>query len=256
MTTKEVTSELMQAYRSKQPVEFIRHRYTLDEDTAYAVQEEFVKQRCELEKATVAGYKISMTSDDTQAIAQTDEPAYGTLLTTDILTSGEHFSFDALFSPLVETEIIFILTDDLTLEASEEEILQKSTIAAGIEIPDSRYVDWFPNFSLADLLSDNAATGKVVVSKPMTPPDKKGLESIKMTLYHDNVSISEGVSSEVLGNPVSAVAWLSHKLAKSQKLLKKGMHIASGTFIPPVRAEKGTYRASFSGLGDVEITFR
>src|SRR5699024_11536401 len=87
-----------------------------------------------------------MTSDDTQAIAQTDEPAYGTLLTTDILTSGEHFSFDALFSPLVETEIIFILTDDLTLEASEEEILQKSTIAAGIEIPDSRYVDWFPNF--------------------------------------------------------------------------------------------------------------
>lgn len=255
-TTREVTSELMQAYRAKRPVEFIRHRYTLDEEAAYAVQEEFVKQRCELENAAVAGYKISMTSDDTQAIAQTDEPAYGTLLTTDILASGESFSFDALFSPLVETEIIFILTDDLTLGASEDEILQKSAIAAGIEIPDSRYVDWFPNFSLADLLSDNAATGKVVVSKPMTPPEKNALETIDMTLFHDYEPISEGVSSEVLGNPVSAVAWLSRKLAKSQKTLKKGMHISSGTFIPPVRAEKGTYRASFSGMGDVEITFR
>src|SRR5699024_4962361 len=119
----EIATKLVNAYQTKQSVAFIRHQYTLDEETAYSVQDELVKRRCELENATVSGYKISMTSDDTQAIANTNEPAYGTLLTTDIVRSGASVPLSSLFSPLMETEIIFHIMEDLTPNAGGEEIL-------------------------------------------------------------------------------------------------------------------------------------
>lgn len=252
---EEITTKLVNANQAKQPIPFLRYQYTLDEETAYTVQDEFMKRRCELGNAAVAGYKISMTSDETQAIADTDEPAYGTLLTTDIVESGSSVSLSSLFSPLIETEIMFHLTEDLTPGADEEEIVGKSKISAGIEVPDSRYVDWFPNFSLTDLLSDNAATGFVVVSNPITPPSIKELANVKMELFHDGEKISEGLSSEVLDNPASAVAWLSRKLASQNKTLKKGMVISSGTFIPPLAVKEGTYTVAFTGIGQAGVTF-
>lgn len=252
----EVVSKILNAYQTQQPIEFIRKTYTLDEETSYAVQDELIKRKCELEDAEIAGYKISMTSAETQAIAGTHEPAYGTLLTNNIVKSRESVSLSSLFTPLIEPEIMFVLTEDLSQGANEEEIISKSKIAAGIEIPDARYIDWFPNFSLADLLCDNTATGLVVLSNPIAPLSIQNLANVKMELFHKEEKISEGSSSAVLGNPVSAVAWLSRKLAGKNRKLKKGMVISSGTFISPLPAEKGTYRVSYSDVGEVEVSFK
>lgn len=251
----EVIDKVYQAYETKKPIAFIRHDYTIDEKTAYSIQDELIEKLMYLYEAEVAGYKVSMTSKETQAIADTDEPAYGTILSTQIKNSGETIELSSLFAPLIEPEIMFVLTDDLSPNANEEEILQKSKICAGLEIPDARYKDWFPNFSLADLLCDNTATGLVTLSDPIAPLSLDDFENVKMELFHNGEKISEGISSAVLGNPVSAVAWLSGKLAKKNKVLKKGMIISSGTFISPLTAEKGTYRVTYSSIGAVEVVF-
>lgn len=249
---QEVTGKVAEAYQTGRPIEFIRHEYELDEKTSYAVQDELVQR---LGASEIAGYKISMTSAETQAIANTHEPAYGTLLKSSLVRSGETVSLSKLFSPLIEPEILFILMEDLSPGADEEEILAKSELAAGIEIPDSRYKDWFPNFTLADLICDNTAVGRVIVSEPAAPPAFEELANERMDLFHNGVKISEGKASAVLGNPATAVSWLSRKLAASGKSLKKGMVISSGTFISPVAAEEGTYTVKYSTLGEVEITF-
>lgn len=251
----DITSKLLHAFETKQPIEFIRHQYTLDEETAYSIQDELIKRKCDQENDEVVGYKISMTSADTQAIANTHEPAYGTLLKSNIVNNGDSVALSSLFKPLIEPEIMFILTEDLTKGADEAEILNKSQIAAGIEIPDARYIDWFPNFSLADLLSDNTATGLIVVSDPIDPPSFNDMGKITMELLHNGEIIGEGVSSAVLDNPVSAVSWLSEKLAQKDRALKKGMIISSGTFISPLPAEKGTYTVSYSDVGKAKVTF-
>lgn len=77
--TKTVANDILQAYKTRQPIDFIRHTYSLTETEAYQVQDELVQQLATLYEASIAGYKISMTSVDTQAIALTAEPAYGTL---------------------------------------------------------------------------------------------------------------------------------------------------------------------------------
>ncbi|WP_245183560.1 2-keto-4-pentenoate hydratase [Lentibacillus salicampi] len=196
-----------------------------------------------------------MTSPDTQAYANTDEPAYGTFTEGNLVQSQDTVSLDTLFDPLIETELVFILTDDLSMSATEDEILFKSKVAAGLEIPDSRYKDWFPNFTLEDLLCDNGAAGLVVISDAVVPPSFEQLGDIHMALYHQDEKIGEGISSNVLDNPASSVAWLSGKLKSHGKSLKKGMIIASGTFIPPLRVKEGTYQATFTGIGDVSVTF-
>lgn len=252
---EEVANKILHAYQTKQPIEFIRHQYSLDEETSYKVQDELISKITKLENVSAAGYKISMTSAETQAIAGTHEPAYGTLLTSNVIKSGATISLSSLFTPLIETEIMFILTEDLSPGANEEEILNKCKIAAGIEVPDARYIDWFPNFSLPDLLCDNTATGLIVVSDLIDPLSFDELANIKMELFHNGEKISEGVSSAVLGNPVSSVAWLSEKLAKKNRILKKDMVISSGTFISPLFAKEGKYTVNYSNLGKTEITF-
>ncbi|RLL45514.1 2-keto-4-pentenoate hydratase [Oceanobacillus piezotolerans] len=254
MTTivEEVAEKILKASDSKTPIPFIRHHYQLTEDTAYSVQDELIRKKRE----KIQGYKISMTSKATQAIANTNEPAYGTLLSSNLVNSGESISLSELFSPLVEPELIFILTNDLSSDATAEDILNNSTIAAGIEIPDSRYIDWFPHFSLADLLCDDTATGLVVISEAiLSPLTFDQLANIKMELFHNGEKISEGYSSAVLGNPATSVEWLVKKLSNHQKSLKKGMVISSGTFISPIRAEEGTYEVKYAGIGNAKVTF-
>lgn len=253
-TVQDVINHLQKAHRTKEPVPFIREHFKLTEEQAYQVQETFIDNEILEKDVHIAGYKVSMTSKDTQAIANTNEPAYGTLLSNHTLSSGTNLALSELFQPLLEPELIFIVNEDLPLNANETEIIQKTSIAAGIEIPDARYIDWFPNFSLVDLLSDNTATGRVIVSEAQPMPTLEQLAEIPLELYHNGIKIKEGSSSAVLGNPVNAVTWLSQKLALRGANLTKGMVISSGTFIPPIPLEPGKYEAVYGGIGKAEIT--
>lgn len=250
----EIVHQLKKAHQSKHPIPFIRDTFNLTEEEAYHVQELFIEHQLEEKNVHISGYKVSMTSKETQAIASTHEPAYGTLLSHHVLTSESKLSKSELFQPLLEPEIIFIVNEDLTLDAEETEILQKTSIAAGIEIPDARYIDWFPNFSLIDLLSDNTATGRVVVAESAPILTLEQLGNIPLELYHNGEKIKEAFSSAVLDNPIYALRWLSQKLALHGTTLKKGMIISSGTFIPPIPLEIGHYEAVYSGVGKAEIT--
>ena len=221
-----VSSALFNAFKTHQPIEFISKSYSLNESEAYHTQDDLIKQLQSYEGSKVAGYKVSMTSAATQAIANTNEPAYGTILSSKVVKGGDTISLSKLFSPLLEPEILFKLTADLPKDADNLTILSNVKVAAGIEIPDARYIDWFPNFTLADLISDDTA-GK---------------------------EIATGLSNEVLGNPIESVKWLNNKLQSQDKQLKKDQIISSETFISPLTLEEGNYTASYGEVGSVDIT--
>lgn len=115
LTNKEVATVLFKAYRYKKPIDFISENYQLSEEEAYLVQEKLIDQLTFKDHSTVTGYKVSMTSKATQAIANTSEPAYGTLLSNQIVNDGASVSLSELFSPLLEPEIIFYSAGRLTL---------------------------------------------------------------------------------------------------------------------------------------------
>lgn len=251
---KDVSNALLNAFKTKQPIEFVSKAHNITEEEAYQTQHFLIEQLQEREQATIAGYKVSMTSAATQAIANTDEPAYGTILSSKVVEGGNTISLSQLFSPLLEPEIMFELTEDLPENADNLTILSNVKIAAGIEVPDARYKDWFPNFTLADLISDDTATGLIVVGDRVDPLDYNAFANIPLTLTKNGKEIATGLSNEVLGNPVEAVKWLNQKLHSHGKSLKKGQIISSGTFISPLTLEKGVYKAEYGEVGSVEVT--
>ncbi|QLK86900.1 2-keto-4-pentenoate hydratase [Staphylococcus sp. 17KM0847] len=252
---EQLTNQVYQAYNTKQAIPFLNPQAEVDEKLGYKIQDALIDRLKSTYSTEVGGYKVSMTSAETQAYANTHEPAYGTLLKNVLKSSGDTVKRNNLFAPLIEPELVFILTADLPAEASTEDILNNTQLAPAIEIPDARYMDWFPNFTLGDLLADNTATGLVVVGEPIAQLTYEQLEQVTMVLKHDHQEIKTGVASEVLGNPVKAVQWLNDKLTSHGKSLKRGDVISSGTFIPPIKAEQGTYSVSYHNVGTVSVTF-
>lgn len=251
---RKISNALFNSFKSKKPIDFVSKTYDVSEEEAYLTQDDLIEQLNYKDHTSIAGYKVSMTSASTQAIANTNEPAYGTILSDKIVGNGDSVSLSSLFSPLLEPEIMFILKEDLPYDADIQTIILNTEIAAGIEIPDARYKDWFPNFTLGDLICDDTATGLIVVGNKVDPLDVDEFANVQLNLYKDDEKIATGTSSEVLGNPLNSVQWLIKKLHSHGKQLKKGQVISSGTFISPLKLEFGTYRAEYSNLGTIEFT--
>ncbi|WP_078595709.1 2-keto-4-pentenoate hydratase [Evansella clarkii] len=246
--------KLLEAERNIKPVPFLSGSFKFSEEEAYRFQHELIAKKSLQLNEEVKGYKVSMTSPETQALADTNEPAYGTLLTSNHIEGDfRNIYLPSMNSPLLEAEIAFVLTEDLPYDATVEEITEKTKAAACMEVPDSRYTDWFPNFQLMDLICDNGVTGKIVTSSKWKESSAVELEKITVSLKRNGEELGEGISTHVMGNPLNSILWLVKKLAKADKHLKKGMVISSGTLTSPVPLEKGVYEAEFSQLGSVKI---
>jgi 2-keto-4-pentenoate hydratase len=251
-----LASRLMSARATREPIELLSQEYDLDQGIAYDIQDLLVSAICAASGDTLAGYKIAMTSPETMALAGASEPAFGVLVASTVVTSPAAVSLSDLYQPLIEGELVFIIDEDLTHAATEEEIVRKSRLAPAIEVPSARYRDWFGRIKVVDLVSDNTAAGLLVVGPDSVPASQLTLDAIGMRLRHDGREVTRGISAEVLGNPASAVAWLTRRLAERGKTLRAGSLVSSGTFTMPMRIHVGRYVADFDGIGSASVTFR
>lgn len=250
--TKEIVTTLITARNKKEALPFIDSESISTEESFYHVQNEYIQRRIEDHHDHVKGYKISLTNKGLQKTFNTDSPVYGTLTDSTIVEDGV-LNRTEFFDLLLETELMFTFTEDIPANADPSEILEKSIIAPGLEIPDSRIKNWYPKISVGDLIMDNAVTGKIVVGQSQKVESEVKLDEISVSLFLNDEKVVEGQSNFVLENPLNAVVWLNNKLTKQGKSLKKGMVVSSGTFIAPVPLKVGTYRAVFDIFGEVML---
>lgn len=223
-----------------------------DDDSGYRVQYALTQ----LKHEPVGGYKVSLTSKQTQDMFDADSPLYGAEVKHQWLKSPANVKLSDLMEPLVEVELVFTATSDLSPEDSVEDLRQKTTVAPALELPDARFSDWFPALSKLMVMSDNAVAGRVVFgdevdSNKFTVDD---FSRVKAELKLDGNSLAKGDSSEVLGNPLNSLQWLVKKLASQGLTLTAGQRVSSGTFVLPPHLQAGHYTCHFtSGLGDVDL---
>lgn len=255
MNIEQLATEFYQAYKEKKHVDTLTNRnIVIDENTAYKIQDLVTKMKINDNGEEILGYKISMTSEKTQKMGNATSPTYGTFTNTSLLKGP--VKLDPDFILLIEPELVFVITEDLSIGADAEEFMKKSKIAAGLEIPGSRYPNWFPpqgGGNVTDNIVDNACGGMIAIGEAFEIPDSINWAGIGVKLFLNDTQIDEGLSEEVLGNPVNAVSWLSSKLAEENKSLKKGMIVSSGTFTLPKILEKGTYRGVFDIVGELTV---
>ena len=203
----------------------------------------------------VKGHKIGLTSKAMREISNATEPDYGTMFDDWFVLEGSAVPRSAMNRPLVEVELAFVLKDALPgpgLNAADV-IRATDFVLPCIEIVDLRQDGRGPN-RLVDSIADAAACGLVVLGGRPARLTDVDIRRIGASLSINGSVEQSGVASAVMGNPISAVAWLANKLHEYGVVPEAGHVILSGSFIRAIPFEVGdTVVALFDHLG--EVTF-
>lgn len=118
-------------------------------------------------------------------------------------------------------EVGFILAADLPgADCTEDDVLAATeALVPSIELIDTRITDW--KIALCDTIADNASSAGFVLGKARVSPADIDVKAIDAVLTRNGEVIAEGRSDAVLGNPVTAVAWLARKVESFGVRLKR-----------------------------------
>lgn len=220
----------------------------LDLAAAYQVQREL--------RATagpLVGWKLGVTSRAKQRQVNVSEPIYGFLAGANAIDLGESLDTSRLIQPRCEPEIVFILGRDLAGPhvTAADVVAASSGVAVGIEVLDSRFVDY--RFTMADVVADNTSAGRFVVGTPV-PPSGFDLRLVGVVLEKNGKVVATASGAASLGHPAAAVAWLVRTLAAEGEGLRAGEIVLSGGLTAAAPVQPGdVVVATIDRLGTVEL---
>ena len=258
LATRDVlAADLAQAERSRQPTAPLTAAHPeIDVVDAYEIQLINIRQRV-AEGARVVGHKVGLSSLAMQQMMGVDEPDYGHLLNEMQVFEDTPVKADKYLYPRVEVEVGFILAHDLPGANCTEDDVLKATEAfvPSIELIDTRITDW--KIALCDTIADNASSAGFVLGSGRVAPTDIDITAIEAVLTRNGEVVAKGRSDAVLGNPVTAVAWLARKVESFGVRLRAGDIVLPGSCTRAIDARPGdNFVAEFAGLGVRPVVFR
>lgn len=221
-------------------------------DDAYAIQAALLELYLG-RGDTLAGAKLGLTSAAKQEQMGVDEPVYGWVPASSVLTDGAA-PLDELIHPRCEPELVFILAEDLAgpgvtrgdvLDATKE-------VVGGIEVIDSRYEAF--SFTLPDVIADNTSAARVAIGSEGIGPNDTDLTTLSCEFEIDGEITGTATGAALLGDPAECVAMLANHLGKHGQKLQAGWLVMAGAVTDAKPLEPGTVAtARYSHLGSVTL---
>jgi 2-keto-4-pentenoate hydratase len=253
---REIADVLATAERDRAPIPpFVDDYDDMDVVDSYEIQLLNIRRRLE-SGTTVLGHKVGLSSKAMQEMMGVDEPDYGHLLSDMEVSSDTPVDAGRYCYPRVEVEVAFVLGQALPgAGCTVDDVLAATeAVAPSIELIDSRILDW--KIGLVDTIADNASSAGFVLGPERVKPSDIDLLTIDARLHRNGEVVAEGRSDAVLGNPVTAVAWLARKVADFGVRLEAGHVILPGSCTRAIDARPGDdFVAEFDGLGAVTLSF-
>ncbi len=228
----------------------------VDRADGYAVQAHFEA----LSGRPIFGWKIAATSTAGQQHIGVDGPIAGRLLAERVFDDSAVLAIGHNRMAVAEPEFAFRLAADLPprdTEYSIDDVLAAvGDLHTAIEVPDSRF-EPFEKAGAGQLIADNACTHDFVIGSAMPEIWRE------MNLSRHTVDFSvagkettEGIGSNVLGDPRKALAWIANELSRFGPGLKAGQVVTTGTCATPLPVAPGDrVTADFGALGSVSLRF-
>ncbi len=205
------------------------------------------------------GWKIAATSAAGQKHIGVDGPLAGRLLAERVIADGGDCALGNNLMKVAELEFAFRMGRDLPPRSTpytEDEVLAAvATLHPAIEIPDSRY-EHFATVGLAQLVADNACAHRFILG-PAASGDWRGLDlaAHRGRAYRNGAPAGEGIGSNVLGGPVTALTWLANELSRHGMTLRAGQVVTTGTCLAPLPIAAGEHiEGDLGSLGRVSVT--
>jgi 2-oxo-hept-3-ene-1,7-dioate hydratase/2-keto-4-pentenoate hydratase len=257
-TRDRILAEIIGTYSTRKALPLLTKTYPgIDMDDAYAIQKAFVARQV-AQGRSVRGYKVGLTSKVMQESMGSTEPDFSAMTDDLFLPESLPIEHSRFFRPMVEIEIAFVMKGSLKGPGVLPVDVLRATdfVLPAIEIVDFR-VGPGPGMTVVDTVADLAACGVAVLgANPVR------LEDIDIRRVHGQMIVNgevkhEGSAAAVLGNPVTAVAWLANKLGEFGITFEPGQTILTGSFVRamPVNPGDEVIARFDSGFGDVVATF-
>jgi 2-keto-4-pentenoate hydratase len=205
----------------------------------------------------IVGRKVGLTARAVQVQLGVDQPDYGVLFDDMAIPDGGELLASKVLQPKAEAEIAIILGADLNDPGVTRDGVAAAvaSVAAAIEIVDSRIADW--KITFADTVADNGSSAFFAVSRDAKPLKGLDLWSCGMVMQVNGTIASLGAGAACLGHPLNAATWLAQTLAARGEPLRAGDLILTGALGPMVALRPGDrVEATIGGLGSVGFTFR
>ncbi|KAB8201247.1 TodF product hydratase [Aspergillus parasiticus] len=251
---REVSLALRTARSNQTPIETPTKTWpALDAEGGFEVQritaEELIKNGDRL-----VGYKLGNIAKVMQDAFGLDHPDYGFLLASTFVYEGTTLNLKQYIKPFVELEPAFVLRGPLRgPNCTVADVINAVDYAIpAIEIIDSRVKNWA--IDLPDTLADNGSTGSVILGGTPRKLTELTLRDTRGTLRFNDREVMSGNTANILGNPLSATAWLVNRLAAYDIEFKPGQVILPGSCLQAVPMEEaGHWTCTFEGWGTVEF---
>ncbi|MDF2039375.1 fumarylacetoacetate hydrolase family protein [Bacillus sp. CMF12] len=225
-------------------------------EEGYLVQQELVDIKL-AEGRRVIGPKMGLTSQAKMKQMKVDEPIYGYVFDYMLIEDGGSLPFHELIHPKVEAEIAFVIGEDIEGPGvTGAQVLAKTEyVLPALEIIDSRYENF--NFTLPDVIADNASTSRVVFGTSLKKPDQLDLDLVGATLSINGEMKDLGAGAAVLGHPANSIAMLANMLSRKGEKVRKGDVILTGALTGASMLAVGDFvSGKFDGLGEVTFTVK
>ncbi|MBV9521655.1 MAG: fumarylacetoacetate hydrolase family protein [Alphaproteobacteria bacterium] len=224
---------------------------------AYAMQER-LQVLFASKRGAVVGYKIAITTPVMQRLMGIDHPCGGAIFATMLHSSPARLSCSDYVNVAVECEIAVRLGADLPGGRRHDRDSVADAVdacMAAIEIIDDQNADYKQADAL-NLVANNAWNAGCVAGPAVTGWRRRDLAALQGRMLINGAEVGRGVGADVLGHPLTALAWLANTLAERGRPLRAGMIVSTGSIVSTKWPKPGdTVVAEIEGLGEAVATF-
>jgi 2-keto-4-pentenoate hydratase len=260
--TEATAMMLMEAHALREQfVPFAKARDINDIPAAYRVQDAYWRRQSARDNTQAGGFKIGLTTRKMQEMCGIDSPVAGYVPSNRIYTSGIALDAKRDTHLGLEFEIAVKLGRDFPFRSvayTQQEISQGvAAVAPGVELVDDRHCD-YATLEALSLIADNSWNAGIVVGAWQDPPQDLGSVEGVVTLDGPGLQPSElgrGFGRDALGHPYVPLTWLANFRAGSDRPLKKGDVVMTGSLIRTnFPTQTCTYHYELTGFGNVDVT--
>jgi len=205
------------------------------------------------------GHKIGCTTPVMQAYLGIPHPCAGEVFASTVHEGAAELPLSRFHRVGVECEIAARLGQDLPARSGGHDrdsvAAAVDCLMAGIELVDDRYAD-YAALPAPVLIADDFFNAGVVLGSAV--PDWRGLDlaTIEGVMTVDGAEAGRGRGADILGHPLSALAWLADHRAALGLPLRAGEFVMLGSVVKTVWIEApARVEIRFEGLGEASVTF-
>jgi len=239
------------------------------EDDAYRVQDALHADLTGSDWGDLAGYKIGCTTPVMQAYLRIENPCAGGVFLPTVHHGRGELPHEQFVRVGVECEIAVRLARDLTLAEATGTIgaigppssagpsgpaamairggglFMREDVAgavdacfAAIEVVEDRYVD-YAALGAPSLIADDFFGAGCVLGEPHEDFDPRRLRDVSARMLINGKEVGAGVGTDVMGEPLDALAWLANTLARRGRHLRAGEVVLLGSLVQTHWIETG-----------------